>query len=161
MAVQDYAAVCEAHHSTEAVELLMRHRSKTNSRRQEDLEFRFQYMQENPFCEMSRYLIGDVPGVSPADPASDPHHVMGSRKGRHDLRSNLIAVSRKVHIWCHDYPGPDSRIVAIYAKWKKGEMDPEEFHTASGMYLPGWLEIAKPTLQVAAEMLTVLKGAFP
>lgn len=139
----------------------LRHRSKKNSRPHEDLEFRFHYMQANPFCEMSRYLIGEVPGVSPADPASDPHHIMGSRKGRHDLRSNLIAVSRRVHIWCHDFPGPDSRIVAIYAKWKKGEMDVDEFYISAGMYLPGWLGRVKPTLQVAVEMLNQLKRAFP
>lgn len=123
----------------------MRHRSKTNSRKWENLELRFQYMQENPACELAPYLIKHVPGLRKQETATDPHHLVGGNGRRWDLRTNLLAVCRPVHRWCHDHL-QDSRVLGIWLKVRKGEFDRDEFRTASGKNVEGFLDIARPDL---------------
>jgi len=129
----------------------MRRRSKTNSRPWEDLEFRYAYMQENPWCEMSSWLVtnlrGEIGGLMMREAATDPHHLIGGNGRRWDVRTNLLSVCRPVHLWCHAHL-VDSRILGVWLKAGKGEFDVNEFRKVSGKYLAGWLGINRPTYPV-------------
>lgn len=117
--------------------------SKSNSRKWEDLEFRRAYMKANPWCELTPMLIGIVPGLNRREAATDPHHLIGGSGRRWDVKSNLIAVCRPVHLWCHREL-KDSRVLGIWIKVKSGLFDHEEFKTVSGKYLEGFLMANKP-----------------
>jgi hypothetical protein len=72
------------------------------------------------------------------EPATDAHHIWSGHP-RYDLTTNLIALSRPSHDWCHQYP-VDGRVTCLMRKWMKGELDSAEFRQASGWELLGWLE---------------------
>lgn len=120
----------------------LRHRSKTNSHPERDEELRASYRESNPRCELSPVL-----GLGKMVDASDIHHIFGG-KGRWDLRSNLIALSREAHDFCHRHP-IDGRILAMHAKLLKLELDDGEIKQASGMHIAGWLAKSEPTLAVS------------
>lgn len=125
----------------------MRHRSKTNSRPWEDLAFRRSYMQENQWCEMSAWLVanlkGEANGLMVREAASDPHHLIGGNGRRWDVRTNLLAVCRRVHLWCHAHL-VDSRVLGVWLKVRKDEFDADEFRKVSGKFVTGWLEMQQP-----------------
>ena len=113
----------------------LRHRSKTNSNYHEDLGLRADYMAAHPLCELS-----DLLGMGRHVGATDPHHLFGGNKGRWDLWSNLMALSRPAHLWCEQYK-TDGRVLAVYVKLvKKQELKSAEFMRASGYHsIAGWL----------------------
>jgi len=114
---------------------------RTNSRKHENLRLRYAYRDENPECELSKWMARHYrAGLTErelTDESADVHHIfsMGSRP---DLWTNLITLSRPIHAWCHRCP-VEGRIVALHRKLMKKELDLKEFRRASGMRLEGWL----------------------
>jgi hypothetical protein len=141
VAVQDYAAVREARHSTEAMELLMRHRSKTNSRPHERLDLRAHYRDQNPTCELSlwfkRHWRNGWNDRELNDQSAEVNHIF-SVGSRPDLWGNLITVSGTVHRWFHSNL-MEGRILCMHRKMIKNELNLDEIRTASGFRLEGWL----------------------
>jgi len=117
----------------------MRHRSKTNSRKHEDKVLREQYRADNPLCEL--YRFDNIPAKRDG---AEINHIFSVRK-RFDLLSNLIHLSVEAHRWFHEYP-IDGRVMSLFVKLEKGELNNEEIKTASGMYIAGWLSARKPAL---------------
>jgi hypothetical protein len=128
----------------------VRHRSKTNSRPWEDLEFRRRYMSEKPFCELTPWLRANIPAfrksLYPQEAATDPHHIFGGTAMRRwDLASNLLAVSRTVHIWAHAKDcNIDARILGVWRKMKDGLFDADEFRKVTGKFAAGWISLNRP-----------------
>lgn len=117
----------------------MRSRSVTNSHAGEDLALRHEYAVENPDCELGRWL----PKQFSREDSTECHHIM---TGRRDLRTNLLMVCRNAHAWCEQFKA-DGRVLALFVKHSKGELDQQEFRTASGFYLPGWLLMAESKIR--------------
>lgn len=91
------------------------------------------YVDENPECEFGKHF-----DQFPKSDAHHTHHIFGGNAGRKDLLSNIIRLSADAHDWCHRFPS-QGRVLAIYVKHLKGEMDLDEFKQCSGMHLAGWL----------------------
>jgi len=89
------------------------------------------------WCELS-FWIPDHFGDGGCPPASETHHIWGGTSGRTDLKSNLIRLSKPAHDWCERFKF-DGRIVCLWVKAEKGELDPAEVRVASGFHLWGWL----------------------
>lgn len=133
----------------------MRHRSKTNSRPAEDLEVRRRYRAENPDCELFIWFceyFEDRDG-------HDPHHIFGGTSGRHDFVSNLVTVSRSAHEWCERWKF-DGRVICLWIKHVKNELDPDEVRRASGSYLAGWLTKKEATHDFVQPYLDKLRGIY-
>ena len=132
-------------------------RSKTNSRPWENLGLRRQYMDENPICELSEIL-----GYGRREPACDPHHLFGGSRGRVDCVSNLLAVSRKAHLWAEQYK-TDGRVIGVWVKLvRKQELRADEFTRSSGYQsVGGWLcvvdanELLPETLPFYRELVSL------
>jgi hypothetical protein len=94
------------------------------------------------WCELS-FWIPDHFGDGGCPPASETHHIWGGTSGRTDLKSNLIRLSKPAHDWCERFKF-DGRIVCLWVKAEKGELDPAEVRVASGFHLWGWLRKDTP-----------------
>lgn len=104
-----------------------RHRDTPSS-----LAIRKQYRRENPECELSQYgIVRDMSG------GAEIHHIVGAA-GRIDVVSNLITLSPVLHRWV-EANVVEGRIWCLYAKWRKQEINAEEFRQCSGYHLSGWL----------------------
>jgi hypothetical protein len=147
MAVQDYAAVCEAHHSTEAVELLMRHRSKTNSHKFRDLELQRDYKLQFDYCEVSPWLRRNWPEMYFRDDVLDLHHLCRG-KGRRDYWSLMIRVNATFHDIVTNHDEFNCNIVCMAVKVRKNEFNMDEFRMACGSRLEGWLTKQTPRPEV-------------
>jgi len=79
----------------------------------------------------------------------DVHHIFGGRKGRWDLMTNLICLSREAHDWCHRNV-VDGRVLCMWVKMSKGEFDATEFQQVSGMQAAGWLLWKRDAVSVKA-----------
>lgn len=88
-------------------------------------------------CELS-FWIGEHFGGGGCPLASETHHIWGGTSGRHDLESNLIRLCKASHDWCERFK-TDGRILCLWVKAEKGELDPLEVVEASGFRLWGWL----------------------
>jgi len=117
----------------------LRHRSKTNSHSGEDLLFRREYAEENLECELGRWF----PNQFSREDSTECHHIM---TGRRDLRTNLLMVCRDAHAWCEEFKA-DGRVLALFVKHSKGELDLQEFRLASGFHLPGWLLMSESKIR--------------
>ena len=123
----------------------MKKRSKRHRDTPASLAVRKQYRIDNPSCELSpmsafsgvRCFVGE---------AVEVHHIAMGNAGRVDVVSNLIAVSRQVHAFCHAEPSHGT-ILCLYAKMKKkpSEIDAEEFRRCTGQHLYGYVSNHKPT----------------
>ena len=91
-------------------------------------------MEDNPDCEFGKWF----PSSFNRGPACDPHHLWGGTSGRDDTITNLIALSREAHDWCHTYP-TEGRVIGLWVKYKKMELNEDEFKAASGKTIAGWL----------------------
>lgn len=134
----------------------MRHRSLTNSRPLEDRALRDHYRDQFSECEIGRWLRKH--GIDVDDYGCEVHHIFSIGR-RPDLWSNLITLSRDSHRWVHNNP-VDGRIVALWVKATKLELDLEEFRTASAKHLEGYLAMVRPTLEVARLPYEVLTEKF-
>lgn len=132
----------------------MRHRSKSNSRKNENKELVAEYRDQFPLCELHRF--SEVPGGRFGE---EINHIFSQRK-RWDLRSNIIHLSAAAHRWFHQWP-IDGRVMCLWVKWQKNELDNSEIRQASGMYLAGWLGSKEPTLDWVLPYRTELMRAFP
>lgn len=134
----------------------MRHRSRTNSRRWEDLWLRAAYREENPWCEFSREKQAGFRGVVDA---ADVHHI-GHQSHRWDAWSNLISLSREAHEWCHKHP-TDGVLVSTRIKIGKGEFDAGNFERCVGRRIEGYVEKvpSTPWGVAAAEWIQGWMGA--
>lgn len=101
-----------------------------------NLELRETYRQDNPDCELHSIFKCGCDG-------HDVHHLMAGSGRRYDLITNLIHICREAHEYCHANP-QDGRILCLWVKHQKGEIDLEEFKRCSGFYLEGWLLMVKP-----------------
>lgn len=135
----------------------IRRRSKTNSRKHENLPLREQYRESNAHCEMTKRL--KMFGVDQHDHSVEVHHVVGGAGRRVDVLSNLITVSRSCHAWLHAHP-TDGRILCLHQKMLKGELDAEEFRRVSGMTLAGWLELHQPQSDTASRAHAALVAEY-
>lgn len=122
----------------------MRNKSKTNSRRFEDLTFRYAYRDENPTDEIAHLFpvsCGDaaLPFGSKvyrisrfAEAASEVHHISSCVTGtlRWDVLTNLIHLSNLSHQWV-ERNAWDGLVLCVAAKRAKGEWDDAEFSRIS------------------------------
>ncbi len=122
----------------------MRSRSLKNSRPGENLKLRQSYARAHQADEFSWWL----PDQFERRQATETHHIIGGSGGRRDLVSNLLRLSFSSHNWCHSFPA-DGRIVCLWVKLQKSELDPGEFKLASGMFLPGYLMLAEAKIRHA------------
>jgi hypothetical protein len=116
----------------------MRHRSRTNSRKYEDRELRETYRESWPWCEFPRGIC-----CRGTHDGAHIHHIAHSSR-RWDLRSNLIHLCVDAHNWCHKHP-QDGALICLRVKVRKDEMDLEEFFTAAGMRLAGYVAKCNPS----------------
>lgn len=131
----------------------IRQRSKTNSHPGENLKFRQSYARAHEVCELGQWLPDHFePGRS-----DETHHIM---TGRYDLVSNLLRVSWKSHLWLEQFKC-DGRLIAIWIKVQKGEFDREEFRTASGKCVEGFILKSVPRNSWVVPMHEELKRLFP
>lgn len=129
--------------------MMLRHRSKTNSRRGEDLAFRKSYLADHPMCELHRPLRRYF-GVQCDQYASDPHHICQGEGRRADAEWNLVATCREAHDFCHSHP-VEGKLLCLYLKYVGGVLDLEAYNRTATMRLPGWLarnEPSSPSLHV-------------
>lgn len=104
------------------------------------------YREDNPTCELSRWLRRNwrngFTDSELRDQSAEVNHIfsMGSRP---DLWSNLITLSATVHRFFHANP-IEGRILCLYRKLRKSELDLGEIRIASGKRLEGYL-LSKPT----------------
>lgn len=122
----------------------LRQRSKTNSRFWENLPLRSEYRESHADCEWPGHRHG----------GEHVHHICHSSR-RHDLKSNLIHVCAEAHDWIHANP-IDGTLVCLLVKVQNGELDVEEFFTAAGMRLAGWLSKSEPRTVRGLEAKQVL-----
>lgn len=125
----------------------MRRRSPTNSRPHENRAIRDFYREQNPVCEVSAWLRRN--GFRDADTRDESvelNHIfsMGSRP---DLWSNMIVLSTSMHRWFHANLG-DGRVLCLWRKLVKLELDLEKIRTAAGKRLEGWLAMNEPKHQI-------------
>ena len=69
------------------------------------------------------------------------HHICGG-SGRQEYLTNWLVVCPSCHDWIHANQKIE-RVVCIWIKLRAGEFDPEMYHTLSGKYVEGVLDIAK------------------
>lgn len=134
----------------------MRTCRRKNSRPQANVEFRELYRSRNPTCEIGDWLViaGELEKYTLRD--VEVHHIsIGGRKGKCDVLSNLISVSREAHEFCHRFP-KDGKTICLYVKMRKGELFVEEVRQAFGMSAGAVVDRNEPTrkwLQPAWEEL--------
>jgi len=134
----------------------LRQRSKTNSHPGEDLKLRASYARAFPFCELAEWL----PDHFEAGSSDETHHIV---TGRVDRPVNLIRARWINHKFCEDFKA-DGRIVALWIKLQKGELDPKEFEIVSrGIRLPGYIDMqaAKVRHDWVKPLAEELQRAFP
>jgi hypothetical protein len=126
----------------------MRHRSKTNSRKREDLVFREAYRAERPYCELWP-LLKKSGLIEDNRYGCDIHHITGGLLGtpRYDLRCNLIHLSRGAHAWCERYVS-DGLALCCVSKIDSGEFEPETFSRIMRVQFPGYFSILVPRFAV-------------
>lgn len=132
----------------------IRKRSRTNSRSNEDRPLVAEYRAANPLCELHQFP--EVPG---GRLGQEINHIFSTRK-RWDLRSNIIHLSAEAHRWFHQHP-IDGRVMCLFAKHLKGELDDNEIKQASGKHIAGWLAEKEPTLAWVRLYWELLKESFP
>lgn len=111
-------------------------------------------------CEI-RHLFPIEIRATWTDAAQHTHHIMIAGRGiRWDLRSNLIRISAMAHEFVHRHP-VDGRVICLWLKHSKGELNESEFHTASSMHLAGWIARASPSLSWTDKYLDRLRLAYP
>lgn len=135
----------------------MRHRSPTNSRPHENIPLRNQYRLENPYCELHRWMTRNMPThLRLDDRSAELHHIEPGCRTRPDLWSNMIVLSRPIHVWAQSES--EGKLLCLWWKKQKLELSLEEHHAASGRYLAGWLDMhcpKHPALQaVHAELVS-------
>ena len=110
----------------------LRQRSRTNSNRHRDVRLRSEYMlgKRCEFCGAAK---------------PDPHHIAGGAP-RVDSISNLIALCRAHHDWCHADPIL-GRLRCWEHKLEKGELVEAEVDRALRMRVRGWLDSDKVRLR--------------
>lgn len=101
------------------------------------------YLKDNPTCEVSSFLR-EVLGFRGTWSLGtiDPHHLVGG-SGRTDVASNLLTVRRDAHGWIEGSP-VDGRIVCVWVKWKKNELDVSSYSELFGQSLAAWLSRTPP-----------------
>ena len=75
------------------------------------------YLDENVTCELSPWLrcCRNSVGV-------DPHHILGG-PFRDDVVTNLVAVCRSAHSWVQAREIVAGRVLCLWVKWMKKELD--------------------------------------
>ena len=117
-----------------------------NSRPWENLELREQYREDNPDCELTRFLAGTkwnkikLAYSCSWDSGHQCHHIWrGAIGARVDVIENLIMTCVAAHRFCH--MGPEGTIACWYAKNLKGEFDPVSMNEEWMKRCPlGWVE---------------------
>ena len=130
---------------------------------------RSRYRRQNPECELSSWLATQCPTLIHGTPAWQPthtHHIF-HLGGRLDVWSNLITVSAAQHpVWMHETCGIDARVLCLFIKLQKGELDLNELNRAAGAVRPdaqpvlAWLTRAVPEPEWAQRMLRELVKAL-
>lgn len=130
----------------------------------ENLTDRARYAKANEQCEIIAWLYDQFEQIANKEgwvgKAEETHHIYGGTSGRHDLTSNIIRLSKKAHDWCGKNI-VDGRIVCLWIKHQKSELDPDEVKTAAGMRLPGILAKAELRFDFVKPLLKELKAAYP
>jgi len=120
------------------------------------LDVRRQYRDDNPDCELYIWFCEHFDDRD----GHDQHHIFGGTSGRHDFVTNMVTASRTAHEWCERWK-TDGRILCIWIKHVKGELDLDEFKKASGSFLCGWLLRAKVTHDFVKPYLEKLLALYP
>lgn len=139
-------------------------RKRSKPRKMENLTLRARYSRGNPSCEIVVWLYDVFAEIAEAEgwtgQAEETHHIYGGTSGRNDLVSNIIRLSKRAHDWCGKNM-VDGRIVCLWIKHQKHELDPEEVRTASGKFLPGILAGATVRFKFVEPLLAELRAAYP
>ena len=129
----------------------MKHRSNTNSRPAEDLDYRREYSDSHWYDELLPYFptqgcgMVRVPGWPKALPmhgtdADHVHHIFGGRLGRWDRPWNIVKVcSKPVHEWLEDFK-TDGRVIGLRFMLDKGRWNEEDCFRCLGRYQLGWIQ---------------------
>jgi hypothetical protein len=129
----------------------MRFRSKTNSRKHENLELRKQYKLDHPRCELYPILREEILLARRDQFASEAHHITGGLLGtpRWDLVCNLIHLSQVAHEWVERYAA-DGLAICCWAKLLREpcEFEPETFSRIMRVEFPGYFECLMPQFPI-------------
>lgn len=103
----------------------------------ENRDLRAEYAAANPTCELTELLkrIGVSVARYELGLPDQVHHIVGRTHGTYDVVSNLITVSAAVHAWIHDNQR-QGRVLCLWLKAKKGELDAAELNAAWGAVRP-------------------------
>lgn len=71
--------------------------------------------------------------------AAHTHHIFTNP--RWDLVTNIIRLSAVVHSWCHEHLD-ESRVLCLYVKWQKGELDVAKLDEIRRASTLGFVELA-------------------
>ena len=117
---------------SEAKRVRIQKRSKTNSRKWEDLDFQQQYHEEYPACELFQtckdlgVFLRNEDKWHTTLPGTDLHHIFHAGKVRLDVRSNVICLCRQIHDM-DAICGKELRVACLWLKFQKSKHDPSEF----------------------------------
>lgn len=124
----------------------MNRRSK-NSRPHEDRALRDHYRDQNSACELSawmkRHYRAGLTERELSDPSAEVNHIF-SLGQRPDKWTNLITLSHTVHMRVFHGNLPDGRLLSIFTKYRKNELNFDEFRACAGKRLEGYL-LMNPT----------------
>ena len=121
---------------SQAKRIGLQRRSKTNSKPWINLSLRKEYAKANPKCEvMPLVLEYGLPLCSWDLPNSvEVHHIFrGGRGQKHDLLSNLVTMSARLHHMLHNGHEIEMTVLALWVKFNKGELDFSELNKAKGL----------------------------
>lgn len=122
------------------------------------------YRMNNPLCELFDVLEGrrwdairsawnqfHRRKMHREDYNVEIHHIWGGPH-RWDIEPNILSVSRPAHDYCHKYPD-HGRIIAIWVKCDKGELDRDLMRECMGFDSIGIME----TFEVTEEWIDELR----
>lgn len=117
--------------------------SETNSKPGKDLVLRYEYMNGISGCELCKVLAqGRI--VTWRCESLEPHHIRGGTRSRHDVVSNLIGVCHFAHIWCQETDVRGGKVLCMWVKQQKNELDLDELRDVAGQDVAAWVERVGP-----------------
>lgn len=117
---------------------------------------REQYRADNPGCEFWKW-IPELRSLS--RDGQEINHIFSVGR-RPDLVSNLIHLSTAAHHEFFHAHLVDGRILSLWVKHHKGELDEAEIKQASGMFIAGIL-MKPPTIDWVRPYLDQLREIYP
>lgn len=119
-------------------------RKRAKPRKHRDVNLQAQYRAQWDVCELTPWLHRNIPRLCDTrDYSLELHHIIRF-PGRYDFWSNLIRLSGTVHTWLTEQDQVSGKVLCLWRKQQKSELDFAEFKICSGKTLGGWLSFAGP-----------------